>query len=154
LIAILREDELRIANLGDCSIGVIRYNEFIFRNEEQQHSFNYPYQLGTGSLETPKDSQQFTVKIQKGDIIVMGSDGIYDNLFEDDILEEIISCQKQHGLNPQIISDNLAWRAKIVSNDTSNDTPFQSRAMQEGLYYQGGKRDDISVLVAIVADND
>ena len=64
LIAILREDELRIANLGDCSIGVIRYNEFIFRNEEQQHSFNYPYQLGTNSFDTPQDSQQFTVKIQ------------------------------------------------------------------------------------------
>jgi serine/threonine protein phosphatase PrpC len=105
-------------------------------------------------LNTPqKDSQPFTVKIQQGDIIVMGSDGLFDNLFEEDILEEIISCQRQNGLNPQIISDTLAWKAKNASKDLNNFSPFQSRAMQEGLYYQGGKRDDISVLVAVVSDN-
>jgi serine/threonine protein phosphatase PrpC len=150
LIAILRDDELRIANVGDCGIGVIRFNEFIFRNEEQQHSFNYPYQLGTGSINTPKnDSQQFTVKIKKGDIIIMGSDGIFDNLFENDIIEEI----KDKELDPQMISDALAWRAKQTSVVEDISSPFQYRAHQEGLPYQGGKRDDISVLVAIVTDN-
>ncbi|RGB34515.1 phosphatase 2C-like domain-containing protein [Rhizophagus diaphanus] len=148
LIAILRDDELRIANVGDCGIGVIRYNEFIFRNEEQQHSFNYPYQLGTGSIITPKDSQQFTVKIQLGDIIIMGSDGIFDNLFENDIIDEI----KDKELDPQMISDALAWKAKQASVEDIS-SPFQYRAHQEGLPYQGGKRDDISVLVAIVIDN-
>ncbi|GET03875.1 protein serine/threonine phosphatase 2C [Rhizophagus clarus] len=149
LIAVLRDDELRIANVGDCGIGVIRYNDFIFRNEEQQYSFNYPYQLGTGSIVTPKnDSQQFTIKIQQGDIIVMGSDGIFDNLFEEDIIDEI----KGKELDPQMISDALAWRAKQASVEDIS-TPFQYRAHQEGLPYQGGKRDDISVLVAIVTDN-
>ncbi|RIA81013.1 phosphatase 2C-like domain-containing protein [Glomus cerebriforme] len=151
LIAILRDDELRIANLGDCGIGVIRYNDYIFRNEEQQHSFNYPYQLGTGSLNTPKnDAQQFTIKIQQGDIIIMGSDGIFDNLFEEDILEEIKDKKK---IDPQMLSDTLAWKAKQASVDLNIDSPFQSRALQEGLPYQGGKRDDISVLVAVVTDN-
>ncbi|KAI8875121.1 hypothetical protein K501DRAFT_280675 [Backusella circina FSU 941] len=52
---------------------------------------------------------------------------------------------------PQTISDALAHRAKVVSEDPDNPTsPFQVRAMHEGLYYQGGKADDISVIVAIV----
>ncbi|KAF9963350.1 hypothetical protein BGZ65_004119, partial [Modicella reniformis] len=274
-LAILRDDELRIANLGDCGVSVIRQNEFIFRTEEQQHSFNYPYQLGTGSTDSPSDAQTFTVKVKSGDIVVMGTDGIFDNLFDEDILEEVVHCvsgvdpnQNQNpfgtgnlashagkgvgglwsGLTsgaaklastssstiaaiagkatttggtispilptseeaesiaalfnnpddpdspcelspmaaaaiaaahttalppsaalcsistasqrrqyerripePSIISDALAKRAKCVSEDTRHHgSPFQSRAMQEGLYYQGGKRDDVSVLVAII----
>ncbi|KAG0237959.1 hypothetical protein BGW42_008059 [Actinomortierella wolfii] len=103
-LAILRDDELRIANLGDCGISVIRNNEFIFRTEEQQHSFNFPYQLGTGSSDRPKDAQVFTVKIKNGDIVVMGTDGIFDNLFDEDILEEVIRCIEgttpNEGLSP------------------------------------------------------
>ncbi|KAK5828699.1 phosphatase 2C-like domain-containing protein [Linnemannia elongata] len=105
-LAILRDDELRIANLGDCGV--------------------------------------FTVKVESGDIVVMGTDGIFDNLFDEDILEEVIP-------EPSVISDALAKRAKNVAEDTRHHgSPFQSRAMQEGLYYQGGKQDDMSVLVAII----
>ncbi|KAF9133912.1 hypothetical protein BGW39_008667 [Mortierella sp. 14UC] len=294
-LAILRDDELRIANLGDCGVSIIRRNEFIFRTEEQQHSFNYPYQLGTGSTDSPTDAQVFTVKVESGDIVVMGTDGIFDNLFDEDILEEVVRCvegidpnQNQnpfgtgnptpssallsgkgvsglwsklastssstiaaiagnkttavatdatgstakkareneamealeeianednlestselspiaaaaiiaaessalplsaalypqyssstgtalssHNRNPtataaylekkryerkipepNVISDALAKRAKNVAEDTRHHgSPFQSRAMQEGLYYQGGKQDDMSVLVAII----
>lgn len=299
-LAILRDDELRIANLGDCGVSIIRRNEFIFRTEEQQHSFNYPYQLGTGSTDSPTDAQVFTVKVESGDIIVMGTDGIFDNLFDEDILEEVVRCvdgidpqsnqspygtgkpaaklttgkgvgglwsgitsgaaklasaaitgkatdagqpsprissshvqsssstaslacdednesiaslynseEDDEGTNstlsglsplaeaamaaaessalppsaslyplqssaaaaaalatavrkaqyydrktapePSVISEALAKRAKNVSEDTRHHgSPFQSRAMQEGLYYQGGKQDDMSVLVAIV----
>ncbi|KAK3825723.1 MAG: phosphatase 2C-like domain-containing protein, partial [Benniella sp.] len=164
-LAILRDDELRIANLGDCGVSVIRRNEFIFRTEEQQHSFNYPYQLGTGSSDSPSDALTFTVKVESGDIVVMGSDGIFDNLFDEDILEEVVRCiaalysistasQRRHERRipePSVICDALAKRAKNVSEDTRHHgSPFQSRAMQEGLYYQGGKRDDMSVLVAII----
>jgi hypothetical protein len=40
-------------------------------------------------------------------------------------------------LEPQTISDALAKRAKSISEDTRNvNSPFQSRAIQEGLYYQ------------------
>ncbi|CAG8679902.1 627_t:CDS:2 [Cetraspora pellucida] len=154
LIAVLRDDELRITNIGDCGICIIRHNSVIFRNEEQQHSFNYPFQLGIYSCDKPKDSQEFKVNIQKGDVVVIGSDGIFDNLYEEDILEEItkFTHSQQGGLevDPQVISDALAWRAKNVSEDINHVSPFQGRAMQEGLYYQGGKKDDISVLVAIV----
>ena len=282
-------------------MSIIRRNEFIFRTEEQQHSFNYPYQLGTGSTDSPTDAQVFTVKVESGDIIVMGTDGIFDNLFDEDILEEVVRCvdgidpqpnQSPYGTGkpaaklstgkgvgglwsgitsgaaklasaaitgkatdaagqpsprissshvqsssstaslvcdednesiaslynseeddedatatssglsplaeaamaaaessalppsaslyplqssaaaaavlatavrkaqyydrktapePGVISEALAKRAKNVSEDTRHHgSPFQSRAMQEGLYYQGGKQDDMSVLVAIV----
>ncbi|KAI8971785.1 phosphatase 2C-like domain-containing protein [Mycotypha africana] len=151
-IVILCQDELRIANLGDCGVSVIRQNDYIFRSEEQQHSFNFPYQLGTASFDSPSDAQQFTVKIEEGDIIIVGSDGLFDNLYDEEILEEVTSCiEKSMMVEPQHISDALAHRARVVSEDPENpSSPFQLRAMHEGLYYQGGKADDISVLVAVV----
>ncbi|CAO3669239.1 unnamed protein product [Rhizopus stolonifer] len=159
-IVILSQDELRIANIGDCGVSVIRRNNYVFRSEEQQHSFNFPYQLGTASFDSPNDAQQFTVKVEEDDIVVLGSDGLFDNLFDDEILEEIKNSTEHPDSDhttttPQTISDALLHRARVVSEDTDNPTsPFQVRAMHEGLYYQGGKADDISVIVAIVKKDD
>ncbi|KAI9320410.1 phosphatase 2C-like domain-containing protein [Dichotomocladium elegans] len=155
-IAILCEDELRVANLGDCGVSIIRQNDYVFRSEEQQHSFNFPYQLGTASFDYPADAQQFSVKIQDGDILIVATDGLYDNLYDDEILEEVHQCLVNNDdAAPQRISDALALRAKMVSEDPSyTASPFQSRAIHEGMYYQGGKADDITVLVAMIKCED
>ncbi|RHZ44694.1 hypothetical protein Glove_712g12 [Diversispora epigaea] len=156
LIAILREDELRIANLGDSTIIIIRGKDCIFRSEILQHSFNFPKQLGTGSFDTPQDAQSYKIKIQKGDIVILGSDGLFDNVFEDDLLDEIsrFICPKKGIINarPQVISDAITCRAKNASEDLNTPSPFSSQAMEEGLYYQGGKNDDISVVVGIISN--
>ncbi|KAJ2488385.1 hypothetical protein IWW37_004848 [Coemansia sp. RSA 2050] len=215
-VVILRGDELRVANLGDCGLTVVRQGDMVYRTEEQQHSFNYPYQLGTEAhSDRPSDAQVFRLKIQKGDVIIVGSDGVFDNLFDEDILEEVNQhlppamrsegqpelkystdslwyesqqsgdrlealCRNggpdkavevapssttkvvagapklslpQFHIDPHAISLAIAKRAKLVSEDTRyTESPFQMRAMQEGLYYQGGKRDDITVVVAVVTD--
>ncbi|KAG1233869.1 hypothetical protein G6F68_019020 [Rhizopus microsporus] len=95
----------------------------------------------------------------------MATDGLYDNLFDHDILELV----KKHiqtitipatenrlarvsNLQPQILADTLANKAKEVSEMNNVDTPFQKRAMEEGLLLEGGKADDISVIVAVVKD--
>ncbi|KAI7865810.1 phosphatase 2C-like domain-containing protein [Spinellus fusiger] len=149
-IALLRHSELRIANLGDCGISIIRNSHYLFRSEEQQHSFNFPFQLGTGSPDKPTDAQVFTIQVERGDIIILGSDGLYDNLFDRDILSTVnnhispyimpsINQRPARILNfdPQPLAKALADRAKGVSEDRRNvDSPFQTRAIQEGFYYQ------------------
>ncbi|KAJ3217104.1 hypothetical protein HDU67_008481 [Dinochytrium kinnereticum] len=154
MIVILRDDELRIANLGDCGLMIIRNNEAIFRSEEQQHSFNFPFQLGTGSKDLPRDAQKYAVKVLEGDIVIMGSDGIFDNVFDEEVLE-IVKGIVQGGnpalSDPQKITDALLLRSRDVSEDTRTmDSPFQTRAIQEGLYYQGGKLDDVTILAGVI----
>jgi hypothetical protein len=43
IIAHLENEEMSIANIGDGGIMVLRNYDIIFRSEEQQHSFNYPF---------------------------------------------------------------------------------------------------------------
>ncbi|GAA5949824.1 hypothetical protein JCM3765_007706 [Sporobolomyces pararoseus] len=178
LLAVLRNDELHLANLGDCYCCVIRDNDYIFRSEEQQHSFNFPFQAGTNSKDTPgKDAQRFMVKVKKDDIVLLASDGLVDNVFSDDLLEEILrfvsvspsptptptttsssttSGGPRYTLNkfsPQLVSESLCYRAKSVYDDPrAVASPFQNRAVEEGLYYAGGKKDDVTCLIGVVGE--
>ena len=54
-------------------------------------------------------------------------------------------------IDPQRIANALLRRACEVAEDGQIDSPFQERARSEGLYYQGGKMDDITVVIGIVA---
>lgn len=115
-LAVLRDDELRIANLGDCGVLVVRGQGIIFRTAEQQHSFNFPFQLGTGSKDSPSDAETFTVKVKEGDIVIVASDGLFDNLFDDEILEIAVSMTETArgslALDPQKLADTLALRCR------------------------------------------
>lgn len=82
------------------------------------------------------------MRVEKGDIIIMGSDGLFDNLFDKDILSIVQShVASRRGqllsLEPQKISDELAERAKVVSRTKLDvESPFQEKAVNEGIYYQ------------------
>ena len=60
---------------------LIRHGECIYRTFEQQHSFNFPFQLGTGSKDSPMDALFEDLSVQEGDIVILGTDGIWDNVF-------------------------------------------------------------------------
>ncbi|WFD00896.1 protein-serine/threonine phosphatase [Malassezia yamatoensis] len=217
LLAMLRGKELRIANLGDCVLMLIRNNEMIFRSAEQQHSFNFPLQLGMmdatvesvslasalcqhrdgdipdGALddELPdvnqrlndvihtydgksdktewdsptEDAGYWALHVQDGDIVIMATDGLLDNLFDEDIVErveEILTRFRTQSNNqpeskvdlPYMISESLCQMAKAASEDPRAITsPFQQQASEEGIYYVGGKNDDITVITASIAFN-
>lgn len=115
-MVVLREDDLRIANIGDCGVIAIRGSDVIFRTSEQQHSFNFPFQLGTGSKDQPADAMSFHVKVKEGDIVIVASDGLFDNLFDDEILDITVSLtEAARGplhLDPQKLADMLSIRCR------------------------------------------
>jgi protein phosphatase PTC7 len=81
ILALLHHSTLRIANLGDCSLLVIRNGEIIYRTKELQHGFNFPYQVGTHQRDEPmKDADRVEVEVEENDVVVVGSDGLMDNL--------------------------------------------------------------------------
>ena len=56
-----------------------------FRSEEQQYRFNFPYQCGTG-CELPYKAFDNQHEVRPGrDFVIMGTDGLFDNLYDHDI---------------------------------------------------------------------
>lgn len=153
LIGVLREEKLKIANIGDCRLLLIRNGICIYRTLEQVHSFNFPFQLGTGSKDSPADAFYDEISIQEGDIVILGTDGLFDNVFDEDIIGITHSiCSRKRGLcDPLKLSSALLKKAREVAEDSRKAySPFQEKAIQEGLYYQGGKMDDITIVVGVV----
>ncbi|WVQ76915.1 hypothetical protein IAR50_006594 [Cryptococcus sp. DSM 104548] len=158
LLALLQNSTLHIANLGDGCLLLIRGDKVVFRTEEMQHAFNFPMQVGTHSRDEPmKDAMRFDVPVKKGDIVVVGSDGLMDNMFDEDILEtlsELRPSPHQTTFSPQSAASALCSRARQISQQTSTTTPFMCAAIEEGIDFVGGKKDDISVVVGVVGDRE
>jgi len=142
---------LKTANLGDSGFLVLRGSDIVFRSKEQQHSFNFPYQLGTGSADMPYHAVTITVNIQPGDLVIVGSDGLWDNLYDDEIVELATQASE-----PMTIAQLIARRAHEIAGSKTLISPFAKAARENGYpLATGGKMDDISVVVArIVLSSD
>ncbi len=145
----------RVANMGDSGFLIIRNQEILLQSSEHQHQFNFPYQLGRNKYgephgeDRPSDAQMYQITLEQNDIVVMGSDGLFDNVWPKEILKYINTESR----SPIDLANGLADIAYEKSQNDENYVPFFHRAKQEGVVlsnYQGGKEDDITVLVGIV----
>ena len=95
-MALLDEEDpyLRGLNFGDSGYILIRRNEQgefakIFKSEEKQYRFNAPFQCGTGKP-LPTNADVFLHRVRNNDVLLLASDGVFDNATEADIL----TCMK------------------------------------------------------------
>ena len=162
---------LYVTQLGDCKCLVIRPDEkeVIFATKEQWHYFDCPRQLGTNSPDQPKTNAVLSqVIIRENDVVLAMSDGVTDNLWEEEIsdftlgaldswkqgrtdgghqLKEGMSGSYSEGM--RYVAQELVLEARKVAEDPFAASPFMERAVEEGLAIEGGKLDDISVVAAL-----
>ncbi|KAG0248856.1 Protein phosphatase PTC7, partial [Mortierella polycephala] len=175
---------LRASNLGDSAFLLIRDNKCIYESPSQQHFWNCPYQLtilppgypGANQhvMDMPKDAAQTTHQLQDGDVIVLATDGFWDNVFTKEAIElverelgDIIKpamtgIKGAHGQHESIghqakpvedivgrvraLSQRLTNTARRFSLDQKRRTPFSQGARH---IRSGGKIDDITVIVTL-----
>ena len=127
-----------------------------FRSEEQQYRFNFPYQCGT-NCELPYKAFDNEHEVVAGkDFVVMGTDGLFDNLYDADIHACLApSIQAKKGLtdvfeliNASAVATCMASKAYTLSKDRRYMSPFAQGASKVRQFYMGGKEDDITVIVA------
>ena len=88
-------DRSRLSEENDMEQNTKDDLEVVFRSRIQMHDFNTPYQLGTNCTDVPEMGHFFTVDLCPDDIIILASDGMFDNLFDQDIIR-FLSSSKVH----------------------------------------------------------
>ncbi len=191
-------NQLSYSNIGDCGLMIVRHIDsetagymrernvprhlrkndlrIAFLSQQQLKGFNLPYQLGysgikehDGKFETPSDADSATLPIMAGDIIIMATDGLFDNLDLDEIVNEVSDWELKYYTstddtlqfpkkNSQIAMDKLAQqlviKAREMSLDPSRDSPFAVLAKDNDIMWGGGRPDDTTVIVARVFSDD
>lgn len=144
LLAIERNSSsLRSLNIGDSGFMLIRDNHLLLRSNPQYHRGSSPFQLSslpstpflssnTTRLyhDKPSDGEYLEETLQLGDLLLVASDGLFDNLYEDLIV--------------QIINSHLDDQVSVESLEKVCEELVQSACRARI------KRDDILVLLSCV----
>ena len=194
-------NQLLYTNLGDCGLMVIRHIDseiagymrvrntprhkrkhdlrIAYLSQQQLRSFNLPYQLGfsdipqhKGSFETPFDADTASISVMPGDIVLMATDGLFDNLDLDEIVDEVSKWEQQwfgssgSGGDRQVqvqdlqlpsangqdalndLAKGIVNKARELSLDSKRDSPFALLAKENDIMWGGGMPDDTTVVVA------
>jgi len=144
---------LDVTQVGDSNLVVIRDNYVVYQTTSQVRSHDTPYQIGASSNDTVKHhSKEYTFNLKDGDIIVAGSDGLWDNMFPTQVLEIIRGSGLRSATQLAKIITSVAYE---LSQGTNMWSPFAQDAYEDQKVYdvtqwKGGKPDDITVVVAVV----
>ena len=171
-----RTGELAAANLGDSGFVVVGggggggggsshgdgknsgsevEGRVAFKSPQQQHGFNFPFQLGAAgsASDSPADAEEFLLPTRPGDLVVVGTDGLFDNVFADEVAR-LASLSRARGDGPREAAEVVAAFARRRAADTEAATPFAVAAQAMGYNYRGGKMDDITVVVGFVEEEE
>jgi len=150
-----------------------------YRSPEQDHQFGYPYQLGHhDSSDRPEDALSRRQRLRPGDVIVLGSDGLFDNVSGDEMCRIVTREQERAELialttelrggrgggggvggrregepvvGPAEVARALVAAAHERSLDREACTPYSTAASAEfDMVFSGGKKDDITAVVVVL----
>jgi len=168
---------IAVLSIGDCELLMLRRAEgrtsplvAVFHTEMQRIDMNAqtPLQLARVDARIDEDfdesialeviekgSAVHCVSAYEGDIIVMGSDGVFDNLFLDEIAEianEILRPPK-NGVFQAVTPATLSQVAQRIVQESHNKSGADHNGqMAETPIGKGGKVDDTSVVVAEIVE--
>jgi serine/threonine protein phosphatase PrpC len=82
--------KMSTCNLGDSGWLLLRGGQIVGRSSPQQHVFDCPYQLSSPkyvpNTDTPDMGDCATVDVEEGDLLLLASDGLWDNADMGEIL--------------------------------------------------------------------
>lgn len=133
----------------------------VYKTSEQWHWFDCPRQLGTNSPDTPiANAVMDKVAIEENDVVLAMSDGVIDNLWEHEVLENVADSIRKWesgeggeasgeraagaGGGMLFVAEELVKAARNIAEDPYAESPYMERAVEEGLAMEGGKTNQFS----------
>jgi len=162
----LQTGVLTTVSLGDTIFMVLREGRVWFRLPSLEIEFNCPLQVGhhPQASNVSKDALTCELQLIPGDIVVAGTDGLWDNL-DAETLDECVETAAPYlwkegcdGLLSEgqstaqqklkVFADNLVGFAAQNARNANARTPWSIQASREyGKRLAGGKPDDIAAVV-------
>lgn len=169
--------------------------QIVASTREQQHFFNCPYQFSRVPLreeiptliaenkpllvaaveegmdmlqDTLEDVEVSVLSVKDGDLLLLATDGVFDNLWDSEILQicepavspfeasqvwiETAGALRgpRSATDPVSIAEAVAIEAAKRGRANKGQTPFAESARRHGFSHSGGKEDDTTVVVAWV----
>ncbi|KDR81603.1 hypothetical protein GALMADRAFT_59131 [Galerina marginata CBS 339.88] len=157
---------LRSANLGDSGFLILRQTSLVHRQAPQTHFFNCPKQLtklptnngrrfSRACVDSPSEAETYRAKLRDGDIVIVYTDGLADNVFQSEMMTICSLVARTGGTEDeqvQAMADRLVDYARQCMKSKSRVSPFEREASRVGMYFRGGKPDDVTVIVALVRE--
>ncbi|XP_039292442.1 protein phosphatase PTC7 homolog [Nilaparvata lugens] len=100
----------------------------------------------------PDSADTCNFPVEEGDVILVATDGVFDNVPDQLLLTELSRVQGERDpVKIQHVANSIAWMARSLAFDDKFMSPFAISAQANGIHTVGGKPDDITVLLATVA---
>jgi protein phosphatase PTC7 len=140
--------------IGDSGMAVFRKGRLLVQANLSTVGFNFPRQIGSHGFGDVTEGATTVIGVEAGDVVVLGTDGLWDNIFEQEIGDVLLQLQTSIEESEEFVAaaaETLAAKASKYGADGLYDSPFAVRAREDGQEFQGGKLDDVAVIVAQVA---
>lgn len=92
--------------------------------------------------------QNVQQKVKDGDWIILGTDGLFDNVQDSDIVRECTGAD-----DPMTLAERLGDVATKNSMDETYFSPFMQAAAKSNVAWKGGKLDDITIVTISIKDD-
>jgi len=157
---------LRSANLGDSGFSIVRQTSIVHRQNSQTHFFNCPKQLtklptnagrrfARACVDSPSEAEIYEAKLRDGDIVVAYTDGFSDNVFPSEmatICSLVARSGKTEDEQVQAMADRMVEYSRLCMKSKTRVSPFEREASRQGMYFRGGKPDDVTVIVGLIRE--
>ena len=97
-----------VANVSDSGFLLIRKGKIIHKSPIQQREFGCPYQLGNCNSDNHNVAQEMELNVEKDDILIFGTDGMLDNIFESEIEETVRRAIDEKLKAEELVRQNIA----------------------------------------------
>ncbi|CAI9770089.1 unnamed protein product [Fraxinus pennsylvanica] len=149
LIAHFDGQVLHVANIGDSGFIILRNGTVYKKSSPMFHEFHFPVQIERGD-DPFYLTKEYKVDLEEGDVIIAATDGLFDNLYDQEI-SSIVLASLDNDQRLEEIAELLAAQAQEVGRSASVRSPFVDAAQAAGYVgYTGGKLDDVAVIVSVV----
>lgn len=87
--------------------------------------------------------QNIQRKVREGDCLIVATDGLYDNVTNEEIRDYVSQME-----DPMSLAEQLGDLASKRGMDKTFRSPFMAAASEAGVAWKGGKADDVTVVIA------